>query len=75
MEENGELVFGDAAFDQVILDAYKLSVAVKVSEELLADNAYDLESFLIHSFGQAIANAEEEAFIRPAKEGLAGGYQ
>lgn len=63
VEENGELVFGDAAFDQVILDAYKLSVAVKVSEELLADNAYDLESFLIHSFGQAIANAEEEAFI------------
>ncbi len=63
VEENGALVFGDAAFDQVILDAYKLSVAVKVSEELLADNAYDLESFLIHSFGQAIANAEEEAFI------------
>lgn len=63
VEENGALVFGDAAFDQVILDAYKLSVAVKVSEELLADNAYDLESFLIHSFGQAIADAEEEAMI------------
>ena len=63
VEENGELVFGDATFDQVILDAYKLSVAVKVSEELLADNAYDLESFLINAFGRAIANAEEEAFI------------
>lgn len=63
VEENGELVFGDAAFDQVILDAYKLSVAVKVSEELLADNAYDLESFLINAFGRAIANAEEEAFL------------
>ena len=63
VEENGELVFGDATFDQVILDAYKLSVAVKVSEELLADNAYDLESFLINAFGKAIANAEEEAFI------------
>ena len=63
VEENGELVFGDAAFDQVILDAYKLSVAVKVSEELLGDNAYDLESFLINAFGQAIANAEEEAFL------------
>ena len=42
IEENGELVFGDAAFSQVILDAWKLSVAVKVSEELLSDNAYDL---------------------------------
>ena len=63
VEENGELVFGDATFDQVILDAYKLSVAVKVSEELLSDNAYDLESFLIDAFGRAIANAEEEAFL------------
>lgn len=63
VEECGELVFSDATFDQVILDAYKLSVAVKVSEELLADNQYDLEGFLIRSFGQAIANAEEDAFI------------
>jgi len=63
VEECGELVFSDATFDQVILDAYKLSVAVKVSEELLADNQYDLEGYLIRSFGQAIANAEEDAFI------------
>lgn len=63
VEECGELVFSDASFDQVILDAYKLSVAVKVSEELLADNQYDLEGFLIRSFGRAIANAEEEAFL------------
>ena len=34
-----------------------------VSEELLADNAYDLKGFLIRSFGQAIAQKEEEAFI------------
>lgn len=63
VEEGGDLAFTDATFDQVILDAYKLSVATKVSEELLADNQYDLEGFLIRSFGQAIANAEEEAFL------------
>lgn len=63
IEENGALQFSDPQFSQVILDAYKLSVAVKVSEELLADNAYDLASFLIRSFGQAIAATEEEAFI------------
>ena len=63
IEEGGELVFSDTTFSQVILDAYKLSVAVKVSEELLADNAYDLEGFLIRSFARAIANAEEEAFL------------
>ena len=63
VEESGALAFGDATFSQVILDAYKLYVAVKVSEELLADNQYDLEGYLIRSFGQAIADAEEEAFI------------
>ncbi len=63
VEEGGELVFSDASFDQKILDAYKLSVAVKVSEELLADNQYDLEGFLIRSFGAAIAAAEEESFL------------
>lgn len=63
VEEGGELVFTDPGFNQVILDAYKLSVATKVSEELLADNQYDLEGFLIRAFGASIAAAEEEAFI------------
>ncbi len=63
IEECGELVFSDAQFGQIILDAYKLSVAVKVSEELLADNAYNLESWLISSFSRALANSEEEAMI------------
>lgn len=63
VEESGELVFSDPSFSQVILDAYKLSTAVKVSEELLADNQYDLEGYLIRAFGSAIAAAEEEAFL------------
>jgi len=63
IEECGELVFSDPQFSQIILDAYKLSVAVKVSEELLADNAYDLEGWLINAFSRALANSEEEAMI------------
>ena len=63
IEEGGELVFSDPQFSQIILDAYKLSVAVKVSEELLADNAYDLEGWLIDSFSRALANSEEEAMV------------
>lgn len=63
IEECGELVFSDPQFSQIILDAYKLSVAVKVSEELLADNAYDLEGWLINSFSRALANSEEEAMV------------
>ena len=63
VEESGALQFSDPTFAQVILDAWKLSVATKVSEELLADNQYDLEGFLIRAFGEAIAAKEEEAFL------------
>lgn len=32
IEEGGALTFGDATFDQILLDAHKLHVAIKVSE-------------------------------------------
>ncbi len=63
IEEGGALTFGDATFDQVILDAHKLHVAIKVTEELLYDNAFGLENYLIAQFGKALANAEEDAFL------------
>ena len=63
VEEGEALTFSDATFDQVILDAYKLHVAVKVSEELLYDNAFNLESYLLNSFAKALGNAEKEAFL------------
>lgn len=69
IEEGGTLTFGDAAFEQKILDAHKLHVAVKVTEELLYDNAFGLENFLIDSFGKAIGNAEENAFLNGTGNG------
>lgn len=63
IEEGGSLSFGDATFDQIILDAHKLHVAIKVTEELLYDNAFGLENYIIAQFGKALANAEEDAFI------------
>ena len=69
IEEGDTLSFGEAAFDQKILDAHKLHVAVKVTEELLYDNAFGLENFLIDSFGKAIGNAEENAFLNGTGEG------
>lgn len=63
IEEGGQLTFGDATFDQIILDAYKLHVAIKVTEELLYDNAFGLENYIITQFGKALANAEEDAFL------------
>jgi HK97 family phage major capsid protein len=63
IEEGGALSFGEATFDQVLLDAHKLHVAIKVTEELLYDNAFGLESYIIDQFGKALANAEEDAFL------------
>ncbi|MCR1887014.1 phage major capsid protein [Longibaculum muris] len=63
IEEGGALTFGDATFDQIYLDAYKLHVAIKVTEELLYDNAFGLENYIITQFGKALANAEEDAFL------------
>lgn len=63
IEEGGALQFSDATFSQIILDAHKLHVAVKVTDELLYDNAFDLEGYIIRKFGEALANSEEDAFI------------
>ena len=63
IEEGGALSFGEATFSQILLDAHKLHVAIKVTEELLYDNAFGLENYIITQFGKALANAEEDAFL------------
>ena len=63
IEEGDALTFGDATFDQILMDAHKLHVAIKVTEELLYDNAFHLESYILTQFGKALANAEEDAFL------------
>lgn len=63
IEEGASLTFGDATFSQILLDAHKLHVAIKVTEELLFDNSFGLENYIIDQFGKALANAEEDAFL------------
>ena len=63
IEEGEALSFGDATFEQKILDAHKLHVAIKITEELLYDNAFGLENYIITEFGKALATAEEDAFL------------
>ena len=63
IEEGGALSFGEATFAQILLDAHKLHVAIKVTEELLYDSAFNLENYIIEQFGKALANAEEDAFL------------
>lgn len=63
IDEGEALTFGDAKFSQINLDAHKLHVAVKVTEELLYDNAFGLEDYLLRQFSKALGNAEEDAFL------------
>ena len=63
IEEGQELTWGDSTFAQILLDSHKLHVAIKITEELLYDNAFGLENYIITQFGKALANAEEDAFL------------
>lgn len=72
--EGGSLTFGDATFGQKTLDAHKLHVGVRVTNELLYDNAYNLENYLIEQFGKAMGNAEEDAFINGNGSGKPTGF-
>lgn len=73
IEEGGSLSFGEATFDQIMMDAYKLHVAIKVTEELLYDAAFNLEGYIIDNFGKALANAEEDAFLNGDGKGKPAG--
>ncbi len=55
IEESKPITFGDAAFEQIFLDAHKVGAAIKVTEELLYDSAFPLEDYILKMFGQAIS--------------------
>lgn len=69
IEEGEAISFADATFDQIFIDAHKLHVAIKVTEELLYDNAFNLEGYITTEFGRALANAEEDAFLNGDGQG------
>ena len=43
--------------------AYKLGTMIKVSEELLNDSVFDLQSYISREFARRIGAREEEAFF------------
>jgi HK97 family phage major capsid protein len=63
MDEESAFSESDDAFGQVTLSAYKLGTMLKVSDELLNDSYFDLESYIAAEFARRIGAAEEEAFL------------
>ena len=62
-EENAAITDSDTSFGQKTIGAHKLCALIKVSEELLNDSAFDLESYFNQEFARRIGEAEEEAFV------------
>ncbi len=63
IDEEGAFLESDDSFNQVSIGAYKLGTMIKVSEELLNDSAFDLESYISGEFARRIGAKEEEAFF------------
>ena len=53
----------DDVFAQEQIDAHKVGTLIKVSEELLDDSAFDLQSYISKEFTRRIGAKEEEAFL------------
>jgi HK97 family phage major capsid protein len=62
-EEGQAIAFSDASFGQASLGAYKMAVAIKVSNELLNDSVFSIEQYVAETFARASAIAEEQAFL------------
>jgi len=63
VDEEGPIPESDDAFTQVSIGAYKLATMIKVSEELLNDSVFNLESYIAKEFARRIGAKEEEAFF------------
>jgi HK97 family phage major capsid protein len=64
----------DASFKSKQMEAYKIGRICKVSEELLQDNSYNLEQWLIGTFSYTSGRAMEEAYINGDGNGKPKGF-
>jgi len=61
--EEGAFTEGDDAFTQVTLSAYKVGTIMKVSEELINDSVFNLDTYIAKEYARRIGVAEEAAFV------------
>jgi HK97 family phage major capsid protein len=63
IEEGGTIPESNDSFGQVTIGAYKLGTAIKVSNELLNDSVFNIESYIAKEFARRIGAKEEESFF------------
>jgi HK97 family phage major capsid protein len=62
-DEEAEIPESDDSFGQLTIGAHKVATMIKISEELLNDSVFDLESYIAREFARRIGSKEEEAFL------------
>ncbi|NMA22792.1 MAG: phage major capsid protein, partial [Spirochaetales bacterium] len=63
IDEEGAYPESDDSFGQVTIGAYKVGTIIKVSEELINDSVFDIESYVAGEFARRIGAKEESAFF------------
>ena len=63
IDEESPISDSDDTFGQVSIGAYKLATMIKISEELLNDSVFNLETYIAQEFARRIGSKEEEAFF------------
>ena len=63
VDEEDSIPTSDETFGQISIGAHKVATMIKVSDELLQDSVFNLESYIAAEFARRIGAAEEEAFI------------
>lgn len=61
--ESGSYTPSDETFAQATMNAYKAGSKIIISEELLQDSAFPLDSFLATEFGERIRALVEDAYV------------
>ena len=70
VDEEGVVLETDDEFGEVTLGAHKAATSIKISEELLEDAGFDMESYISLEFARRIGDLEESAFISGTGAGM-----
>ena len=60
--EEGNYTQSEGTFGQIVLNAYKVGVVSKISDELIVDSAFDLLAWLARDHGEALGLKTGEAY-------------
>lgn len=63
VDEEGQIPESDDAFGQISIGAHKLATMIRVSNELLQDSVFNIDSYIATEFARRIGSKEEEGFI------------